>query len=146
MAKYQVLSNLTHNLTTYPPGSEIELDPSDKNTQELSELKVIKRDPNFKASAESTPTEKFGSASSPAEIEKAANRAALDPHPKGFCNKCKANREIVNAQISVDDATKAVTTVGNCVVCGGVINKTKGKPRKDKKKKEAPKEEKKENE
>lgn len=129
MAKYQVLTHLNHALTKYPPGSEIDLEPSSKAAKRLVELKVIKKAPDFVPSAKSKPLEKFNSASSPAELQKAANKAALNPDPKGFCNKCKANREITNAQIFKDEETGAISTIGDCIVCGGKINVIKGRPR-----------------
>lgn len=128
--KYLVKSHLIHNNTSFPPGSIIELTPDEASIDELIGGDVItpakEADIAREDKPETKPIEKFHAPSSTPEIEKAVREADMAPEKRGKCPKCKAEREIKNAQVSRTKKGQ-VSIIGECAVCGIKMHRFYGK-------------------
>lgn len=125
MPKYLTKTTLIHNNVTFPVKSIVEL--SSEEAKPLIELGAIEPTrEEIPVGQESKPVEKFSAASSTAEIQKAADSAALMPVKRGKCPKCKVEREVKNPQVSQSEKG-VVHLIGECAICGTRISRMAGR-------------------
>lgn len=133
LVKFRVKSNLIHNKVKFPPGSVIDLDSKEPAAEQLQANGVIERISEKQAAEspgpETTPMESFGAATSPAEVEKAIERAKQEDNLFGYCRHCKAQRKLVDPIIDKSKSGQ-LNIIAKCSVCNTRVAKLAGKDKK----------------